>query len=113
MNLIHTAASIILNNDSRGPGTAPHIKATDWTRADLIAWLTWNDRNGCYSDEDSTAEFGAPATDLDLLCSALYAFDMDALAELIWEQFTNPTAAHCDDFIGRRSIATPTDGGAA
>lgn len=32
------------------------------SRESLIAWLCWNDRNGCYTDEDSIAEFGSPAT---------------------------------------------------
>lgn len=27
-------------------------------REELIAWLSWNDRNGVYRDEDSLAEFG-------------------------------------------------------
>jgi hypothetical protein len=26
------------------------------TREQIIAWLVWNDPNGCYSDEDSEAE---------------------------------------------------------
>jgi len=29
-----------------------------WTRQDLIDWLSWNDSNGVYSDEDSMAELG-------------------------------------------------------
>lgn len=29
-----------------------------WSRLDLIDWLSWNDRNGVYKDEDSLAEFG-------------------------------------------------------
>ena len=29
-----------------------------WSRYDLIEWLSWNDRNGVYRDEDSLAEFG-------------------------------------------------------
>jgi hypothetical protein len=28
-----------------------------WSREDLIEWLTWNDRNGVYKDEDSLREF--------------------------------------------------------
>ena len=28
------------------------------SREELIAWLSWNDRNGVYRDEDSLAEFG-------------------------------------------------------
>lgn len=27
-------------------------------REELIDWLSWNDRNGIYRDEDSLAEFG-------------------------------------------------------
>lgn len=29
-----------------------------WSRLDLIEWLSWNDRNGIYKDEDSLREFG-------------------------------------------------------
>ena len=29
-----------------------------WSRLDLIEWLSWNDRNGIYKDEDSLAELG-------------------------------------------------------
>lgn len=29
-----------------------------WSRLDLIEWLSWNDRNGVYRDEDSLQEFG-------------------------------------------------------
>lgn len=29
-----------------------------WSRLDLIEWLSWNDRNGVYKDEESLAEFG-------------------------------------------------------
>lgn len=28
-----------------------------WSREDLITWLSWNDRNGVYTDEDSLQEF--------------------------------------------------------
>ena len=28
-----------------------------WSRQDLIAWLSWNDKNGVYRDEDSMREF--------------------------------------------------------
>ncbi|GGH00196.1 hypothetical protein GCM10007415_40150 [Parapedobacter pyrenivorans] len=28
------------------------------SREQLIDWLSWNDRNGIYRDEDSLAEFG-------------------------------------------------------
>lgn len=28
------------------------------SRQELIAWLSWNDSNGVYRDEDSMAEFG-------------------------------------------------------
>lgn len=33
-------------------------KLNSWTRLELIDWLSWNDRNGVYSDEDSLREFG-------------------------------------------------------
>jgi hypothetical protein len=29
-----------------------------WTREGLIQWLSWNDRNGVYKDEESLQEFG-------------------------------------------------------
>lgn len=29
-----------------------------WSRLDLIEWLSWNDRNGVYKDEESLREFG-------------------------------------------------------
>lgn len=29
-----------------------------WTREGLIQWLSWNDRNGVYKDEESLKEFG-------------------------------------------------------
>ena len=28
-----------------------------WSSEDLIEWLSWNDRNGVYRDEDSLREF--------------------------------------------------------
>ena len=28
-----------------------------WSSEDLIEWLSWNDRNGVYKDEDSLREF--------------------------------------------------------
>jgi hypothetical protein len=28
------------------------------TREELIEWLCWNDRNGCYRDDETIAEFG-------------------------------------------------------
>ncbi|PWH86038.1 hypothetical protein [Brumimicrobium oceani] len=30
---------------------------TSWSRLELIEWLSWNDRNGVYNDEDSLREF--------------------------------------------------------
>ena len=32
------------------------------TRAELIQWLSANDRNGVYGDAESIQEFGQPAT---------------------------------------------------
>lgn len=29
-----------------------------WNRDELINWLSWNDSNGIYKDEDSLMEFG-------------------------------------------------------
>ncbi|PQJ82462.1 hypothetical protein [Polaribacter glomeratus] len=33
------------------------IELNSWSREDLIDWLSWNDRNGVYKDEDSLLEF--------------------------------------------------------
>lgn len=33
-------------------------KLDTWTREQLIEWLSWNDRNGVYKDEESMKEFG-------------------------------------------------------
>jgi hypothetical protein len=30
----------------------------NWSRKDLIEWLTWNDSNGIYNDEQSMSEIG-------------------------------------------------------
>ncbi len=35
---------------------------TKLSRADIIEWLMWNDRNGVYSDESSIREFGQVMT---------------------------------------------------
>lgn len=32
------------------------------TRNDVINWLCWNDRNGCYRDDDAIAEGYDPLT---------------------------------------------------
>lgn len=32
---------------------------SSWSRADIIAWLEWNDPNGVYADRASMREFGA------------------------------------------------------
>lgn len=29
-----------------------------WSRLDLIEWLSWNDKNGVYKDDQSLKEFG-------------------------------------------------------
>ena len=41
--------------DMRGDDLA--IELSSWSRLDLIEWLSWNDRNGVYKDEDSLREF--------------------------------------------------------
>lgn len=30
----------------------------NWSREQVIDWLSWNDSNGVYTDEDSLGEFG-------------------------------------------------------
>lgn len=49
----------------------PEISA-DSTREELIAWLCANDRNGCYSDADCTAE----GWDLTTVCGAWALIDL-------------------------------------
>jgi len=34
------------------------LELNSWSRLKLIDWLSWNDRNGIYKDEDSLAEMG-------------------------------------------------------
>ncbi len=38
-------------------GEALETELNSWSRLDLIEWLSWNDRNGVYKDEDSMREF--------------------------------------------------------
>ena len=38
-------------------GYALETELSSWSRLDLIEWLSWNDRNGVYKDEDSMREF--------------------------------------------------------
>lgn len=38
-------------------GDALEVELNSWSRLDLIEWLSWNDRNGVYKDEDSMREF--------------------------------------------------------
>jgi hypothetical protein len=33
---------------------------TEGTREEILAWLQWNDRNGCYTDEQCAAD-GMPS----------------------------------------------------
>lgn len=39
-------------------GEQLYEKLNSWSRLELIDWLCWNDRNGVYTDEDSSREFG-------------------------------------------------------
>lgn len=62
---IQTRLSIVVycNDVSRTCGyTRGPILCTCASRELLIAWLCWNDRNGCYSDEDCMAEWGEVMT---------------------------------------------------
>ena len=38
-------------------GEELNSELNSWSREDLIEWLSWNDRNGVYKDEDSLREF--------------------------------------------------------
>jgi hypothetical protein len=38
-------------------GDALQSELNSLSREDLIEWLSWNDRNGVYKDEDSLKEF--------------------------------------------------------
>jgi hypothetical protein len=38
-------------------GETLQSELNSWSREDLIEWLSWNDRNGVYKDEDSLREF--------------------------------------------------------
>lgn len=38
-------------------GDTLQLELNSWSREDLIEWLSWNDRNGVYKDEDSLREF--------------------------------------------------------
>lgn len=37
-------------------------KLKNWSRQDLINWLSWNDPNGIYRDDESFAELGCIMT---------------------------------------------------
>ena len=39
-------------------GAALETELNSWSRLDLIKWLSWNDRNGVYKDEESLQELG-------------------------------------------------------
>lgn len=38
-------------------GDILQTELNSWSRQELIEWLSWNDRNGVYTDEDSMQEF--------------------------------------------------------
>lgn len=52
-------------------------KLNSWSRLELIDWLSWNDRNGVYTDEDSLREFGNILT-------------KEAAVEIITQMITEP-----------------------
>ncbi len=51
------------------------------TRAAVIGWLCWNDKDGCYTDGDALAEFGQAWTATELLASVLRNHGMDIVAD--------------------------------
>lgn len=38
-------------------GEALETELSSWSRLELIEWLSWNDRNGVYRDDQSLQEF--------------------------------------------------------
>lgn len=52
-------------------------KLNSWSRLELREWLSWNDRNGVYTDEDSLREFGNILT-------------KEAAVEIITQMITEP-----------------------
>jgi len=38
-------------------GSELQTELNSWSRQELIEWLSWNDSNGVYTDEDSMREF--------------------------------------------------------
>ena len=52
-------------------------KLNSWSRLELIDWLSWNDRNGVYTDDDSLREFGNILT-------------KEAAVEIITQMITEP-----------------------
>lgn len=68
MEIIHNRSSFWKDNnfpyvdviELSEPDLVPFVKSL--TRYDIIEWLIWNDRNGVYSDEESTREFGTIMT---------------------------------------------------
>lgn len=51
-NLIHPYYKLM---DLSGDKFQPELNS--WARENLIEWLSWNDRNGVYRDEESLREF--------------------------------------------------------
>jgi hypothetical protein len=43
-----------------------HLTPEQMTRSQLLDYCKWNDRNGTWTDEDHTREWGRPATDEEL-----------------------------------------------
>ena len=39
-------------------GVVLETELNSWTRLNLIEWLSWNDHNGVYKDDQSLQEFG-------------------------------------------------------
>lgn len=62
--------------------TRPEPTVSDQpTRGELIAWLTWNDLNGCYSDTDSTLEGYEPLTLDELIAIRAEILEPDTPAD--------------------------------
>lgn len=60
-----------------GPSTVPFRLFAYSPRSTVIEWLCTNDRNGCYSDADMVAEWGAPMTEAEAWGALAFVLEQD------------------------------------